>query len=155
MRRKVPRKQHKMSAEPTSDDNPTLDEVQPLSSATNHESLDQNILRLIHQCPLNDSNHYVIKPAYLASRLGISLDDAQSELCGLMSAVGGGEDGASFVFEKVESLNASTMTMVFTFPCDFESRALSYRRKLNWYTRFVTLSKISSPRSHSSEKGHP
>ena len=59
-----------------------------------------------------------------------------------MSAVGGGEDGASFVFEKVETPDTSTMTMVFTFPADFENRALSYRRKMNWYQRLRDFSKV-------------
>ena len=117
------------------------EEVQPLSSAANDESLDQRILKLVHQCT-TDSNQYVIRPAYLASHLGLSLDDATSELCGLMSAVGGGEDGASFVFEKVQTPDASTMTMVFTFPSDFEARALSYRRKMNWYQRLVNFTTV-------------
>ncbi|KAL7509726.1 hypothetical protein ACHAXN_006692 [Cyclotella atomus] len=130
----------------SSEDSHTTDasaseEARPLSS-NNEESLDQRILQLVHQCPLNDSNQHVIRPAYLASQLGLSLDDATSELCGLMSAVGGGEDGASFVFEKVETPDASTMTMVFTFPSDFEARALSYRRKMNWYQRLVELSTV-------------
>lgn len=123
------------------------EEVQPLSP-TNIESLDQRILKLLAKYPVNESNCHVIRPAYLASQLGLSLDDATSELCGLMSAVGGGDGNASFVFERVEipetsaSSDTSAMTMVFTFPSDFEGRALSYQRKMNWYQRLVNVSAV-------------
>jgi len=132
--------------EPTSTST-SEEESQPLRRTIN-ESLDQRILKLVAKYPVNEANCHIIRPAYLASQLGLSLDDATSELCGLMSAVGGGEDGASFVFERVEipetsaSSDTSTMTMVFTFPSDFQGRALSYRRKMNWYHRLVNVSAV-------------
>eukprot|EP00804_Cyclotella_cryptica_P020167 CCRYP_010886-RA/>CCRYP_010886-RA protein AED:0.03 eAED:0.03 QI:0/-1/0/1/-1/1/1/0/643 len=134
------------------------EEVQPLRRHPNndnhHESLDRRIIALIRQCPPPPDDDYqrnahVIRPAFLASHLGLSLDDATSELCGLLSAVGGGGSkeggGASFVFEKVESPDGhdgTTMTMVFTFPVDFEARALSYRRKADWYQRLKILAAV-------------
>jgi hypothetical protein len=65
-----------------------------------------------------------IRPARLATELGISVNDACAELCGLLAAVGGGQDGASFRFEKVGGQDV----MVFEFPPDFEKRALRKRR---------------------------
>lgn len=68
-----------------------------------------------------------------------------------MSAVGGGEDGASFVFEKVESPEdtagsiagkVATTTMAFTFPPDFEARALSTRRKADFYQKMTSLAAV-------------
>ena len=140
MRRNASQRANQMSIENEPTTSNKEEEVQPLQS-TNDESMDRRILKLVHQCAAS-SNQYVIRPAYLASHLGLSLDDATSELCGLMSAVGGGERGASFVFEKVETPDASTMTMVFTFPSDFEARALSYRRKMNWYQRLKNFSTV-------------
>ena len=59
-----------------------------------------------------------------------------------MSTVGGGEDGASFVFEKVDSPDGSTMTMVFSFPSDFEKRALSYRKKEDMYAKLRSVAAV-------------
>jgi len=103
------------------------------NSPTNESEtpLDQRILEIVKACPKNDNNEYTAKPARLSAELGISIEDATAELCGLLAAVGGGHDGASFVFEttKSESAAASTMTMVFHFPPDFAQRAKSNRRK--------------------------
>lgn len=84
--------------------------------------LDRRILNIIKSCP-----DYTIRPARLAGIIGISVNDACAELCGLLSAVGGGQNGASFCFEKADKGGAPVM--VFTFPKDFERRALQTRRK--------------------------
>mmetsp|Transcript_6162 Transcript_6162/g.12862 ORF Transcript_6162/g.12862 Transcript_6162/m.12862 type:complete len:592 (-) Transcript_6162:12-1787(-) len=104
--------------------------------------LDDRVIAAVRSAP----NH-TIRPARLSSDLGISIEDATAELCGLLRAVGGGENGASFTFETIgcggdgsgdEDISASkthtaetasTMTMVFTFPSNFEARAKQSRRK--------------------------
>lgn len=108
---------------------------------------DIDILELVRNSSSenNDDKHcHVVRPAQLVSSLGLSIDDATRELCGLLSAVGGGEDGASFIFEKVEHPDAATATtttsMVFTFPKDFEKRALRHRRNADLKQRLQTLS---------------
>jgi len=92
----------------------------------------------------NDDKHcHVVRPAQLVSSLGLSIEDATRELCGLLSAVGGGKDGASFVFEKLKfpgAAAAGTNVMVFTFPHDFEQRALRHRRNADFKQRLRTLS---------------
>ena len=105
--------------------------------------LDDRVISVVRSSP-----DCTIRPARLSSELGISVEDATAELCGLLRAVGGGEDGASFRFEEVGA-NASTTTaasadgsvgakmksratattMVFTFPPDFEALAKRFRRK--------------------------
>ena len=92
--------------------------------------LDLRVLALIHK-----SKELTVRPAQLSSELGISIEDATQELCGLMKAVG---NTASFRFERVSLPSHSmqkgqkipeVMTMVFTFPQDFEKRANAARRK--------------------------
>ena len=80
---------------------------------------DIDILELVRNSSSenNEDKHcHVVRPAQLVSSLGLSIEDATRELCGLLSAVGGGEDGASFVFEKVElPAAAPSMSMVLHF----------------------------------------
>ena len=78
--------------------------------------LDERILSIVSKCPAHE-----IRPAKLAE-LGISLEDACAELCGLLSAVG---EGSSFRFDGD--------VMVFTFPPDFEKRARRFRRRQTFY----------------------
>ena len=94
--------------------------------------LDERVISVVRAAP-----DHTLRPARLASELGISVEDATAELCGLLRAVGGGEGGASFQFEEVRidgdgtSNNAatkSTTTMIFTFPTNFEARAKRTRR---------------------------
>ncbi|KAL7538106.1 hypothetical protein ACHAXR_008293 [Thalassiosira sp. AJA248-18] len=141
------------------------EEQSPLNSST---PLDERILDVVRNAKKNDNhrgssnsdhNGYVVRPALLASELGLSVEEATRELCGLLSAVGGGEDGASFVFERVEMpvggghhqdnnkndgaaavVGAKATTMVFTFPEDFDKRAKRYRRQSEWRERFHSLS---------------
>ena len=87
--------------------------------------LDQRILDIVKSMRQKDGN-YVIKPARISAEIGMSVEDAAAELCGLLAAVGGGHDGASFAFEKT---SPTTSTMVFTFPPDFEARAKRRRRQ--------------------------
>ena len=75
--------------------------------------LDERILSIVSKCPKHE-----IRPAKLGAELGISLEDACAELCGLLSAVG---EGSSFRFDGD--------VMVFTFPPDFEKRARRFRRR--------------------------
>ena len=94
--------------------------------------LEQRILEIVQSCPRNEAHQITVKPARLSAELGISIEDATAELCGLLAAVGGGHDGASFVFETTPSSTSSTstaLTMVFCFPPDFQQRAKANRRK--------------------------
>jgi len=77
-----------------------------------------------------------IRPARLAAELGLSVEDASAELCGLLAAVGGGHDGASFRFETSTAVGAAattTTTMVFDFPPDFAQRARRHRTQQNMW----------------------
>ena len=143
------------------------EELAPLE---NSSPLDERILSIVRNASTTTKNddgrrRTVVRPALLASELGLSVEEATRELCGLLSAVGGGEDGASFVFERVEmpsssssggggggdavegSAAAATMmasaaaatTMAFTFPADFETRAKRYRRRSEWKHRLRTI----------------
>jgi len=89
-------------------------------------SLGDKIIEAVRKSP-----NLTIRPARLSTLLGISVDEAATELCGLLAAVGG-ENGATFTFEKISSCTdrkTPPVTMVFTFPNDFEKRARSYRRR--------------------------
>ena len=94
--------------------------------------LDERVISVVRAAP-----DHTLRPARLASELGISVEDATAELCGLLRAVGGGEGGASFKFEEVgidgdgtnkNASTKSTTTMSFTFPTNFEARAKRTRR---------------------------
>ena len=66
-----------------------------------------------------------IRPGRLSQELGLSINDASAELCGLLKAVG---PGSTFKFEEIDGIQ----TMVFTFPPDFEKLALANERKEDW-----------------------
>jgi hypothetical protein len=84
------------------------------------------ILALVKESP-----QYTIRPTTLSQKLGISLNDANAELCGLLQVVG---EGSSFRFEKLP--NSQTQAMVFVFPPDFEKRAYREQRKDDWISTF-------------------
>lgn len=89
---------------------------------TYETSLDKRVLDSISKC-----SDYKIKPAKLASDVGLSIEDANAELCGLLQAVG---PTASFQFETIKNEEAKdTVVMVFQFPSDFRSKAYAFRRK--------------------------
>lgn len=98
-------------------------EVQSLNvdNATDDEQMciDEEILRII-----DSKSDKTVRPGLVAAQLGISVEDASAELSGLLAAVGGGIDGATFRFERI----GEATTMVFTFPHDFRKRALRKRR---------------------------
>ncbi len=133
--------------------NVDYEEQAPLNNST---PLDERILDVVRRARKEENATTTatttVRPALLTSELGLSIEESTRELCGLLSAVGGGEDGASFRFERVEFIapnnnnNAAantkedgddptsvrtTTTMVFTFPHDFEERAKRYRRRLD------------------------
>jgi len=89
--------------------------------------LDERILQIVQHCPKHE-----IRPARLAAELGISVEDASAELCGLLKAVG---EGSSFWFDE-------NQVMVFTFPPDFLKRARRFRRRQTFQEgmyRFLVL----------------
>lgn len=86
------------------------------------ESLRSRILRIV-----KESENYTIRPGKLSSELGLSMDEANAELCGLLKAVG---KGSSFHFENIGGVNS----MVFVFPPDFEKRAVRSERSEDFST---------------------
>ena len=129
------------------EENDDDDEQAPLNS----QPLDERILDIIRNTKQDEHDgHRTIRPALLANSLGLSVEEATRELCGLLAAVGGGEDGASFVFERVDmpgeddtakspSSFGATTTMVFNFPHDFDKRAKRYRRNSDMKQRVQTF----------------
>lgn len=102
-----------------------------------HDRLGDRVIECVKEAP-----NFTIRPARLAQQLGISIDDASAELCGLLAAVGGGDSGAYFKFEPIavdannvpvdddtSATTAAAVTMVFTFPPNFERRCKAYRVK--------------------------
>ena len=84
------------------DDGDENEERAPLA-ATTTTPLDERILAVIRRTRKDDENgNRTLRPATLASELGLSIEEATRELCALLSAIGGGEEGASFKFERVE-----------------------------------------------------
>ncbi|KAL7436358.1 hypothetical protein ACHAXH_007596 [Discostella pseudostelligera] len=126
----------------------SLDDNDEEQAPLNSTPLDERILEVVRNAKKDrqGGGTITVRPALLTSELGLSVEEATCELCGLLSAVGGGEDGASFKFERVEETpknndndSAGTTgrdgvaavgatTMVFTFPSDFEEQAKRYRR---------------------------
>jgi hypothetical protein len=93
-------------------------------------SLDLRILELIQA-----TQDRTIRPAKVSTELGISINEATAELCGLLAAVGGGIDGAAFRFEQADG----NPVMVFTFPEDFRARALRKRRRQDFHETMQTV----------------
>jgi hypothetical protein len=94
---------------------------------------------------VKESTNYTIRPATLSQKLGISINDASAELCGLLQIVG---SGSTFHFEDVGG-NNDTQTggrfksMVFSFPPDFERRALRAQRREDWKTIMWAWAEVS------------
>jgi hypothetical protein len=115
----------------------------------NHPPLDSWVIEIIRQMKPN----YTIWPAKLATELGISIDDASSELCGLLWAIGSLK---TFWLESIPSdlkltskskgTSCPTVTMVFCFPPDFEKKAHATRCKEDmkevWWNILYALIKI-------------
>ena len=64
------------------------EEQVPLTSTP----LDERILDVVRKAKKNDG-HRAVRPALLASELGLSVEESTRQLCGLLAAVGGGEVG--------------------------------------------------------------
>jgi hypothetical protein len=96
-----------LSIDPDDEDGAFTDDGPPLQT---------RILSIVKSCP-----NLTIRPARLSQELGISVNDASAELCGLLAAVG---EGSTFHFEDVQGVKA----MVFTYPPDFERKALQKQR---------------------------
>ncbi|KAL3812082.1 hypothetical protein ACHAXA_002779 [Cyclostephanos tholiformis] len=153
----------------TTIDDDDQEEGTPLNSA----SIDDRIIALVRGSRGGndgDDGRRTIRPAHLASELGLSIEEATRELCILLSAVGGGNDGASFEFERVgmpsqtpkpmsnamvdrdddvamskettTTTTTTTMTMAFSFPADFEERAMKNRRKSDLSRRLRVMSRL-------------
>ena len=102
---------------------------------------DERILEIVGTNPCK------VYPARLVSELGLSSEDANAELCGLLAAVG---PGATFTFEKLGQSNsdaghsgsatatatATATTMVFSFPPDFATKARRARRRRDFQDSF-------------------
>lgn len=66
-----------------------------LSDDGSREALDRRILNIVRASPNN-----TVRPARVASELGISFTDACAELCGLLAAVGEVITGHRFILKK-------------------------------------------------------
>lgn len=133
----------------------SLDDNDEEQAPLNSTPLDERILEVVRNAKKDRAcgDTITVRPALLTSELGLSVEEATRELCGLLSAVGGGEDGASFKFERVEITsknnndsdsagggpNVGATTMVFTFPNDFEQRAKKYRRHSDFKHKLYIL----------------
>ena len=104
---------HEMAEDNKSDESESL-EVSEGSDEMTLVPLDDRVLEAVKL-----SENYSIQPVTLASALGISIDDATMELCGLLRAVG---PTASF------HIDDDSHRETFLFPIDFETRARSHRR---------------------------
>jgi len=96
------------------------DEVMMVEEEGDVIPLRTKILQAVKSAP-----DHTIRPARLSQLVGISVTDASAELCGLLQAVG---EGSTFRFEKTGTVD----TMVFTFPPDFEAKALAAQRVEDW-----------------------
>ena len=108
----------------------------------NDDELVMKVLKFIEE--QNDKTS--IRPGKLAVYLGISMDDAEAELCALLSITGCG----SFRMESVHgsdavssgnslSPNSSAVTMVFTFPENIGSKVKNMRRKESFYASLMAF----------------
>ena len=77
--------------------------------------LDDRVIQIVKSSKTRDGSQFEIRPGRLAAELGMSVEDACAELCGLLAAVGGGNNGARFEFETIQGQTV----MVFYFPLDF------------------------------------
>ena len=120
-------------------------EIEDASSNQCHSEFERSLdFRIVEVIKKNgctpQTKRYKIRPAQVASELGISIDDASAELCGLMRAVG---KSASFLFESIpvnnstisipshsgRNMKRSTTVMIFDFPTDFERKAYLTKRR--------------------------
>lgn len=97
------------------------DEEDKALGAAMKTPLRTQILQVVRSSP-----DFRIRPARLAHELGISVTDASAELCGLLQAVG---EGSTFTFEDS---GGGVSTMVFTFPPDFERKAMRRELQEDW-----------------------
>ena len=104
---------------PLSIEDPSADN----ESEINRTPLDERILELVARNPDK------VYASRLVTELGLSYEDASAELCGLLSAVGG---GSCFHFEALDPSTPQHLVMRFSFPPDFASRARRSRAKYEW-----------------------
>ena len=131
------------------------DPLGPTAAGPGGPPLDERILSAVRLSKRDADGLRRVAPARLSSELGLSIEDATRELCGLLAAVGG---TAGFAFERVgmpssgggsdgngadESAGtagqAAATAMVFTFPDDFEGLARRSRRGTDLRRRLATL----------------
>mmetsp|Transcript_26888 Transcript_26888/g.30769 ORF Transcript_26888/g.30769 Transcript_26888/m.30769 type:complete len:632 (+) Transcript_26888:153-2048(+) len=75
-------------------------EEESVSDDSNKIPLDSRVIEMVRNSP-----NLTIRPARLATELGISIDEASSELCGLLRAVG---STATFTFESISSCTTTS-----------------------------------------------
>jgi hypothetical protein len=92
------------------------------------------VLKIVKESP-----DYIVRPANLSQQLGISINDASAELCGLLQVVG---EGSSFYFEDTVG-GGKIKSMVFQFPPDFDIRALRAQQKNDWIVTFKIWGEIT------------
>ncbi|KAG7364784.1 hypothetical protein IV203_037986 [Nitzschia inconspicua] len=110
--------------------------IDTAENETNNDESDTTPLRTKVLSLVKEAPNYTVRPSTLSKSLGISLNDANAELCGLLQAVG---EGSSFHFETIDNVKV----MVFKFPPDFERRALREQRIDDWRSTLKALSIVT------------
>ena len=85
---------------------------------------------------VKSSPNYTIRAAKVSQELGLSINDASAELCGLLQVV----PGSTFSFEVIDGVQ----TMVFTFPSNFEQRALQHQTQDDLWQTCIEIAKAVS-----------
>jgi hypothetical protein len=80
-------------------------------------------LETVKGYPRDNALLYLVKPARLSAERGLSIEDAASELYGLLAAVGGGHDGLQIRDDNLQrshngggATTGQVAAMLFTFP---------------------------------------
>ena len=111
----------------------------PSSSSSGGPPLDERILSVVRRAKkeADGSGLRRITPAHLSSELGLSVEDATRELCGLLAAVG---SGAGFVFERPQLQTSWGLERTSQLPIVPTNRDQLRRR---WYSPSPTTSNDS------------
>jgi hypothetical protein len=109
----------------------TTDDDDQFVGETETIPLRTRILQVVKSSP-----NLTIRPSRVSQELGLSITDASAELCGLLKVVG---EGSTFHFETIDGVH----TMVFSFPSDFEAKALAAERNDDWKTLLLKAAQVA------------
>lgn len=103
------------------------------SAESSSLSLQDKILQMIAESPVDRDGLFTIRPTRLALALGQSVEDATAELCSVLAAV---PEGSSFHFE---SNPQKQHIMVFSFPSNFRQQARRTLRQIAFRERIAAI----------------